>query len=179
MNIHHEGSAHPGSWRMLHTTKLRFYWPDMRQEISQHCAECRGCALRSKYHRQPKIPVQEYPPVFLPLGRIHIDLTGELPLTEGNGSRYIMVVKDFHTKFVWLFAIKTKDAVAIADQLVTELYCRWGIPEMLVKSNSISSQAPEVVIGIFTTATPFAGVPPVANSNSILIFKPICEAFGL
>jgi hypothetical protein len=41
-------------------------------------------------------------------------------------------VKDFHTKFVWLFALKTKDAVAVADQLVTELYCRWGIPEMLV-----------------------------------------------
>jgi hypothetical protein len=132
MSIHHEGSAHSGSWRMLHTNKLRFYWPAMRQEISQHCAECRGCALRSKYHRQPKIPVQEYPPVFLPLGRIHIDLTGELPLTEGNGSRYIMVVKDFHTKFVWLFDIKTKDAIAIADQLVTELYCRWGISELVI-----------------------------------------------
>jgi hypothetical protein len=132
MTIHHEGSAHPGSWRMLHTTKLRFFWPAMRNEISQHCAECRGCALRSKYFRQPRIPVQEYPAVCQPLGRIHIDLTGELPITDGNGSRYIMVVKDFHTKFVWLFAIKAKDAVAIADQLVTELYCRWGIPEMLV-----------------------------------------------
>ena len=41
-------------------------------------------------------------------------------------------MKDFHTKFVWLFVLKTKDAVAVADQLVTELYCRWGIPEMLV-----------------------------------------------
>ena len=40
--------------------------------------------------------------------------------------------KDFHTKYVWLFALKTKDPVAVADQLVTELYCRWGIPEMVV-----------------------------------------------
>lgn len=51
ITIHHEGSAHPGSWRMLQTTRLNFYWPAMRQEITQHCAECRGCALRSKYHR--------------------------------------------------------------------------------------------------------------------------------
>jgi hypothetical protein len=132
MTIHHEGSAHPGHWRMLQTTRLHFYWPAMRQEIGTHCAECRGCALRSKYHRQPKIPVQEYPEVCQPPGRIHIDLTGELPTTDGNGSKYILVVKDYHTKFVWLFALKNKDAIAVADQLVTELFCRWGIPEMVV-----------------------------------------------
>ena len=28
---------------------------------NQHCAECRGCALRSRYYRQSKYPVQEYP----------------------------------------------------------------------------------------------------------------------
>lgn len=132
MTIHHEGSAHPGSGRMLETIKLRFYWPAMRHEVSAHCSGCRGCALRSAYLRRPHVPVQQYPVVGQPFGRMHIDLTGELPTTDGNGSKYIMVVKDFHTKFVWLFALKTKDAIAVADQLVTELYCRWGIPEMLV-----------------------------------------------
>ena len=44
----------------------------------------------------------------MPMMRLRIYLTGELPLTEGNGSGYILVVKDFHTKFVWLFAIKPK-----------------------------------------------------------------------
>ena len=117
---------------MLQTTRLHFYWPAMRLEVGQHCAECRGCALRSKYHRQPKIPVQEYPEVCQPLGRVHIDLTGELPETDGNKSRYILVVKDFHTKFVWLFALKSKEAIDVADQLVTELFCRWGIPEAVV-----------------------------------------------
>ena len=55
-----------------------------------------------------------YPMVRLPLGRLHIDLTGEVPLTEGNGSRYITVVKDYHTKYVWFFATKSKDAIAVA-----------------------------------------------------------------
>jgi hypothetical protein len=132
MAMHHEGAAHPGASRMLDTVKLRYYWPLMRLETSAHCGDCRGCAVRNTYLRRPKVPVQEYPQVGQPLGRVHIDLTGELPVTEGNQSKYIMVVKDFHTKFVWLFALKTKDAVAVADQLVTELYCKWGIPEMLV-----------------------------------------------
>jgi hypothetical protein len=116
MRIHHEGSAHPGATRVLDTTKLRFYWPAMRQEITSHCQGCRGCALRNSYLRRPKVPIQEYPDVRVPMGRVHIDLTGELPETDGNKSKYIMVVKDFHTKFVWLFAIRTKDAVAVADQ---------------------------------------------------------------
>lgn len=33
-------------------------------------------------------------------------------------------VKDFYIKYVWLLALKTKDAVAVADQVVTELHCR-------------------------------------------------------
>ena len=115
MEIHHEGSAHPGSWRMLQTIKLRFYCPAMPQEVSQHCAECRGCALRSKYHRQPKIPIQTYPEARIPMERLHIDLTGELPATEGKGSKYTLVVKDYHTKYVWLFALRCKDAVSVAD----------------------------------------------------------------
>lgn len=41
-------------------------------------------------------------------------------------------MKDCHTKYVWLFAIKSKDAVTVADQLVTELYCRWGLPQLIV-----------------------------------------------
>jgi hypothetical protein len=71
---------------------------------------------------ETKVPLQEYPNVRVPMGRVHIDLTGELPETDDNKSKYIMVLKDFHTKFVWLFAIRTKNAVAVADQIVTELY---------------------------------------------------------
>ena len=67
------------------------------------------------------MPIHEYPDVRVPMGRVHIDLKGELTETNGNESKYIMVVKGFHTKLVWLFAIGSKDAVAEADQLVTEL----------------------------------------------------------
>lgn len=49
LQIHHEGQAHPGSGRMLETTKLRFYWAGMRQSIAHHCRHCRGCALRAAY----------------------------------------------------------------------------------------------------------------------------------
>jgi len=40
-----------------------------------------------------------------------------------------------------------------------------GIALIPLKSNTNSSQAPEVVTGIFKTATPLPGVPPTAHSN--------------
>jgi transposase InsO family protein len=132
MQLHHEQSAHPGMDRTLSTMKINYFWETMRIETQNHCAGCRMCELRKAYHGKPKVPVQKYPGVACPFSRMHIDLTGELPTTDGNGSKYIMVVKDYHTKFVWLFALKNKDAISVADMLVTELYCRWGIPETLV-----------------------------------------------
>ena len=34
------------------------------------------------------------------------------------------MMKDYYTKYVRSFAIKSKDAIVVVDQLVTELYCR-------------------------------------------------------
>ena len=46
-----------------------------------------------------------------------------------------------------------------------------GIPVMPLKSNTNSSHAPDLVTGTFNTATPFAGVPPTAASNSTFNLK--------
>lgn len=43
------------------------------------------------------------------MGRVHMDLTGPLVTTK-DGHEYILVVKDFKTKFVWLFPLRNKDA---------------------------------------------------------------------
>jgi transposase InsO family protein len=69
------------------------------------------------------------------MGRVHLDLTGELPETDLNGNKYIMVVKDFMTKYVWIFAIPNKEAETVADILVSEIYCVFGAPQSLVTDN--------------------------------------------
>ena len=70
---------------MFYTIKLRFYWPFTRHEVSQHGAECSGCALRSRYHSQPKIPVLEYPEVIRPMVRMHIGSRGNFRNGGGYG----------------------------------------------------------------------------------------------
>jgi transposase InsO family protein len=60
-----------------------------------------------------------------------MDLTGRLPRTE-DGNEYIMVVKDYQTKYVWLIALPNKEAETIAGVLIRDVFKNFGPPEMLV-----------------------------------------------
>jgi len=134
MRIHHEGLGHAGASRGLATLKVNYYWEGMRGEITDWCRSCVACKLRNAYYCRPKVPVHSYPEVYQTMGRLHLDLTGELPTTP-DGNRYIMVVKDFMSKYVWIFAIPNKEAETIADILVSEIYTVFGAPKCLVTDN--------------------------------------------
>lgn len=132
MEVIHDGMGHPGSTRCLATTKLRYYWKYMRRDISQYVSECQFCKIRKSYFCKPSVPIQEYPEVNLPMERIHMDLTGVLPTTEGEGNKYILVIKDFKTKYVWLYPIKDKNATTVAQIILNDLIPFWGAPELIV-----------------------------------------------
>lgn len=131
LQIFHEGMAHTGSTRMLSTMKLHYYWDGMRTEAVDHCRECRSCKLRQIYYCQPKVPVQEYPEVQAAMERLHMDITGRLTRTE-DGNEYILVVKDFQSKYVWIFPIPDKRAETIAGILVKHIFKPFGPPKVLI-----------------------------------------------
>ena len=131
IKIMHNGFGHPGSARCLATMRLRYTWNSMRKDVIKHIAECRQCQLRKAYTYHPKVPIQEYPSCCLPLDRVHMDLTGELPITE-NGNRYLLVVKDAKTKFVWTYPIKDKRAVTVVRVFVNEVINTFGTPKLVI-----------------------------------------------
>ena len=62
--------------------------------------------------------MQEYSEITRPMARIHIDLTGELTITDGNRSRYILVVKEFHIWYVWLVALNGSSGGPAGNRVV-------------------------------------------------------------
>ena len=131
LRMHHEGYGHMGANRMLETIRLRYFWTNMAEDIVDHAAKCINCKLRKSYQRRPKVPIMKYDDTSKPLDRVHVDLTGPLPLSKMK-NRYIMVVKDYLTKYVWLIPLKTKTAVEVAEAFVGEFICQAGIPGRLV-----------------------------------------------
>jgi hypothetical protein len=134
MRIHHEGLGHAGASRGLATLKVHYFWEGMRDEMTDWCRSCVACKLRNAYYCRPKVLVQSYPEVNQTMGRLHLDLTGKLPMTA-DGNKDIMVVKDFMSKYVWIFAIPNKEAETVADILVLEIYTVFEAPKCLVIDN--------------------------------------------
>jgi hypothetical protein len=65
-----------------------------------------------------------------PLLRVGMDLQGPFPVSK-KGNRYILVVQDYFSKFVEMYAIPDKCAITVADILVTEYFARYGVCERL------------------------------------------------
>jgi hypothetical protein len=131
LRMHHEGFGHMGSNRMLETLRLRYFWPKMDQDIIKHTGKCINCKLRKSYQRRPKVPIMKYDDTSRPLDRVHVDLTGPLPESKGK-NKYIMVIKDYLTKYVWLVPLKTKGAVEVTEAFVGEFICQAGVPGRVV-----------------------------------------------
>ena len=59
--------------------------------------------------------------------RIALYVLGPLPTTE-SGNKYILVIVDYFTKWVEAFPLPNQGAKTVADKLVNEVVCRFGIP---------------------------------------------------
>ncbi|KAK3107506.1 hypothetical protein FSP39_016104 [Pinctada imbricata] len=62
-----------------------------------------------------------------PLDRIAIDILGPLPVTE-DGNEYIMVLGDYFSKWKEAYPIKNHTAQTVANKLISEFICRFGVP---------------------------------------------------
>ena len=65
-----------------------------------------------------------------PFERIAIDITGPLPTTDTE-IRYILVVSDYNTRWVEAYAIENLEAAMLAETLIREFVCRFGVPRQL------------------------------------------------
>jgi hypothetical protein len=72
-----------------------------------------------------------------PWAKLGVDLVGPLPETS-RGNKHILVCTDHFTKFTEAYPLKDKTSDAIAEVLVTQIFCRYGAPNQL-----LTDQAPD------------------------------------
>jgi hypothetical protein len=131
LNIYHEGFAHMGSAKMYATMRQNFYWEGMERDVTTHVKRCINCKLRKSYQRRPVVPIVQYGKVERVLDRVHMDLTGPLPTTKGK-NKYIFVIKDFLSKYVWLIPLADKRMETVALAFVNEFCCQAGLPGTVI-----------------------------------------------
>ena len=109
--------------------KSRFYWPGYEADVDKWVKQCDRCQKRNPPQPQFPAPLGTLQAT-QPFERISWDIMGPLPVTP-RGNKYILVVTDIFTKWVEAFSLADTTAVTLANVLMNEIICWYGVPTHL------------------------------------------------
>ena len=121
--------GHLGESKTLQQLKRRFYWPGHSLDVKIWCQTCSICASRKTATPKNCAPLQTIK-AGSPMQVIAVDIMGPLP-ESSNKNSYILVVGDYFTRWMEAYAIYDQEAATVAQKLVDNIFCRFGIPEQL------------------------------------------------
>jgi hypothetical protein len=121
--------GHLGIGKTLEKVRQCYYWVGLKKDVTSWVKGCMECQAR----KQP-VPADRAPMVNVLTGerleRIAIDVMGPLP-TTARGNKYIMVVGDYFTKWTEVYEMPDQEARTIANILIRQFICRFGIPKSI------------------------------------------------
>ncbi|XP_030595617.1 uncharacterized protein LOC115787179 [Archocentrus centrarchus] len=116
----HDGpvGGHFGAERTLARLKNRYYWYNMKDDVTLWCRTCTNCAAKARPLKTPHAAMGTVR-VGAPMERIAVDLMGPLNETERH-NRFILVVQDYFSKWVEAYAVPNEQASTVAEKIVSE-----------------------------------------------------------
>ncbi|XP_064081439.1 uncharacterized protein LOC135198014 [Macrobrachium nipponense] len=105
----------------------KFYWPGIIREVVRYIRSCDICQRTVDKGRVGKARLGKMPVIGEPFAKVGVDLVGPIEPRSSNGSRYILTVVDFATRYPEAVALSNIDSLTVAEALL-EIFCRIGIP---------------------------------------------------
>ena len=101
-----------------------YIWAGMRADLARWVRRCRLCQQKKPPAARKRARLVTYQ-VGAPWERAAMDVAGPFP-TTATGNKYILVVQDYFTKWVEVFAMPDQTAETIASCLVDNVFARFG-----------------------------------------------------
>jgi len=130
-DVVHSGplAAHLGAERMLTQLRQHYYWPGMRRDVFTWCSQCTECQKSkpapSKAHGKLQKVVTG-----APLDIVAVDILSGLP-SANDGSKYILVLTDYFTKWSEAYALPDAEAHTCMSAMYNNFFARFGMPRQL------------------------------------------------
>jgi transposase InsO family protein len=128
----HDGIGHRGEWAVWEAIRIRFYWPGMRQDVTQYVKSCHTCQLRST--KKMHIPITLSQPVAL-FRKVYLDL---MKMPEAQGKNWIVACRDDLSGTAEARALAADNARALASFFIEQVIFRYGTVIELVTDNGSS-----------------------------------------
>ena len=121
--------SHFGFPKTLAKIRDRFYWPNQSKDVLQYCLACKPCRERHGPARRIRAPLRRFPEAS-PLARWQIDFAGPFHATP-EGYRWAAVCVEVFSNWPEVLYLKTATAAELAEVLVKDLICRFGVMKSL------------------------------------------------
>ena len=130
----HEENAHHGVWAVAKQTTLRYYWPDIPNDIKHHIQSCHTCQLRST--KKMHLPITISQPRHL-FSKVYLDV---MKMPKAQGMRWLVACRDDLSGVTECQAIKKDTAKAVANFFYHQIILRYGNVLEVVTDNGPSFQ---------------------------------------
>uniref|UniRef100_A0A8C4S7S2 Gypsy retrotransposon integrase-like protein 1 n=1 Tax=Erpetoichthys calabaricus TaxID=27687 RepID=A0A8C4S7S2_ERPCA len=106
------------------------WWPSVRRDVWDYVKRCEVCQKYKTPSGKPAGELQTMIPSE-PGEMLGVDLMGPLP-SSTTKKTILMVVVDYFSKWVELFALPDAKTHRICTLLKNEIFTRWGVPKFIV-----------------------------------------------
>ncbi|KAI3813749.1 hypothetical protein L1987_18481 [Smallanthus sonchifolius] len=125
-------SIHPGTNKMYQDLKKEYWWPGMKNDVTEYVNKCLTCSLVKAEHQKPCGKMQPLPIREWKWEEITMDFITKLPRTA-KGNDTIWVIVDRLTKSSHFLPIReTSSSERLAEIFIKEVVSRHGMPLSIV-----------------------------------------------
>jgi hypothetical protein len=127
-------AGHFGISKTTRSLQQSYWWPGMRDDVTQFIATCPMCSMNKAPHTHPAGLIQPLPVPSRRFGSISMDFIGELPDTASEPQyNSIMVIVDRLTKVArFIPCHTTATADEVASLFTANWYANFGLPDDIV-----------------------------------------------
>ena len=128
----HEDKGHHGVWAVAKQTTLRYYWPNIKEEVKQHVRSCHICQLRTTKKMHQPITVSHPPQLF---SKVYLDV---MKMPKAKGKQWLVACRDDLSGITECKAMNRDNAKNIAKFFLNRIIFRYGIVQEVVTDNGPS-----------------------------------------
>lgn len=132
LQLLHDTHGHFAFDQTLSQSIGKFYWPSRAKDIALYCQTCHDCQmlgpLRPNVGLLPVLQLQ-------PLDMIGLDFMGPISPRSDEGDRYILIVVDYCTRYLWCTAMPRCTSLAVWEYVSHKIFPTFGFPRSTYTDN--------------------------------------------